>query len=85
MSGLNPKKKKEGWYTMSTPNFYTQENFDLYIKAYEPEEDYDEIEMEFFYDDIFYGYDGFKEVMENFNHSLTFHTLDFKSGYYSGV
>ena len=70
---------------MSTPNFYTQNNFDLYIKAYEPEEDYDEFEAEIFYDDIFNGWDGFKEVMENFNDTLTFHHLEFKSGYYSGV
>ena len=80
---------------MSTPNFYTMENFDLYIKVFEPmdAEDYSEEEYlldnnayaEVFYDDIFCGYDGFKRVMEKFNYSLTFHHLEFKSGYYDGV
>ena len=75
---------------MSTPNFYTMENFNLYIKAYEPEEDYDDIfynydEVQMFYDDIFYGYDGFNELMENLNDDLTFHKLEIKGGYYSGV
>ena len=70
---------------MSTPNFYNQRNFDLYIKAYEPEEEFDEFEAEFFYDDIFEGYDGFKEVMEDFNNELTFHSMEFKCGYYDGV
>ena len=70
---------------MSTPNFYTQDNFDLFVKAYEPEEDYDEFEAELFYEDIFQGYDGFKDLMENLNDNLTFHHLEFKSGYYDGV
>lgn len=70
---------------MSTPNFYTMENFNLYIKAYEPEEDYDENEAYFFYEDIFEGVDGFKAEMEDFNNTLTFHELQFKSGYYDGV
>ena len=38
-----------------------------------------------FYEDLFNGYDGFKEVMEKFNDSLMFHSLEFKSGYYDGV
>ena len=107
---------------MSTPNFYTQRNFNLYVKAfegismeeYEAEEfQYDEFHypeyevavsdewkkhileksynetmdlwMEDFYNDIFHGYDGFKDKMEDFNDSLTFHELQFKSGYYDGV
>ncbi len=72
---------------MSTPNFYNQDNFDLYVKSYEPEdmEEYSSAEAEFFYDDIIFGYDGFKEVMEKFNDDLTFHYLEFKSGYYDGI
>lgn len=38
-----------------------------------------------FYEDIFQGYDGFKGVMEEFNDTLTFHEITFKSGYYEGV
>lgn len=38
-----------------------------------------------FYEDIFNGYDGFKEVMEDFNNTLTFHEITFESGYYDGV
>lgn len=70
---------------MSTPNFHMMKNFDLFVKAYEPEEEYDEFEAEFFYDDIFQGYDGFKDVMEELNDNLTFHKIEFESGYYSGV
>lgn len=107
---------------MSAPNFYTQENFKLYVKSfeaismeeYEAEEfQYDEylypeyesaqseewkkfileksynetmdLWNESFYEDIYNGYDGFKELMENFNDTLTFHELQFKSGYYAGV
>ena len=70
---------------MSTPNFYNQKNFDLYIKAYEPEEEYNELEAEIFYEDIVYGYDGFKELMEKLNNDLTFHSMEFKDGYYTGV
>ena len=70
---------------MSTPNFYNQDNFNLFVKVYEPEEEYNETEAYFFYEDIYEGYDGFKEVMENFSDDLTFHSLEFKSGYYDGV
>lgn len=70
---------------MSTPNFYNQKNFDLYIKAYEPEEEYNELEAEIFYEDIVWGYDGFKELMEKLNNDLTFHSMEFKDGYYTGV
>lgn len=107
---------------MSAPNFYTQENFKLYIQNFEPisleeyqaeyfqddnyyypeyeasvsdswknhilEKSYDETMdfwMETFYDDIFHGYDGFKDLMEDFNDTLTFHKLTFRSGYYTGV
>ena len=45
----------------------------------------DEVYRELFYEGIFQGYDGFKEVMEKFNYSLDFHHLEFKSGYYDGV
>lgn len=38
-----------------------------------------------FYTDILTGADGFKGLMEDFNDSLTFHELTFKSGYYSGI
>ena len=106
---------------MSTPNFYSQDNFKLYIRAYEPmsieeyrdeifecNEGYEEymetdnevykkylleksynsyIEMDnyWFYDDIISGYDGFKDLMEDFTDSLTFHKLEFRDGYYSGI
>lgn len=40
---------------------------------------------ETFYDDILNGYDGFKGKMEEFNDTLTFHEIVFKSGYYDGV
>lgn len=70
---------------MSTPNFHMMENFNLFVKVYEPEEDYDEFEAEFFYNDIFEGYDGFKDVMEDFSDNLIFHKITFKSGYYDGV
>lgn len=40
---------------------------------------------EFFYQDIFDGADGFKELMENLNESLIFHEVQFESGYYTGV
>lgn len=70
---------------MSTANFYNQKNFDLYIKVYESNEGYSDFEAQMFYDDIFNGYDGFKEVIEKFNDDLTFHSLEFKSGYYDGV
>lgn len=39
----------------------------------------------FFYNDIYEGADGFKGLMEEFNDTLTFHEITFKSGYYSGV
>ena len=46
-------------------------------------------DMEFwndnFYEDIFNGYDGFKDVMEELNDSLVFHSMEFQSGYYAGV
>lgn len=70
---------------MSTANFYNQTNFDLYVKAYESNEGYSELEAQMFYDDIFDGYDGFKEVMEDLNDNLIFHSMEFKSGYYDGV
>ena len=107
---------------MSTPNLYSQENFKLYIQAFEPMtlEEYEAEEFQFdeylypeyeaavsdswkkhileksyndtmetwdyfFYNDIYEGADGFKGKMEEFNDSLTFHELQFKSGYYSGV
>lgn len=70
---------------MSTANFHNQKNFNLYIKVYEPEDEYNELEAEIFYDDIVNGYDGFKEVMEKFNDDLIFHSMEFESGYYSGV
>ena len=107
---------------MSTPNFYNQKNFNLYIQAFEPisleeyqkeyfaDNDYyyPEYEVaisnewkkrilekayketmeswdEMFYEDIFNGYDGFKGVMEKLNNDLTFHSMEFKSGYYEGV
>lgn len=70
---------------MSTPNFHTMENFDLFVKVYEPEEDYDEFEAQFFYEDIYEGFDGFKDLMENLNDSLFFHKITFESGYYDGV
>ena len=41
--------------------------------------------QESFYYDIYNGYDGFKEVMEELNDNLTFHEITFKSGYYDGV
>lgn len=40
---------------------------------------------EAFYEDIFEGYDGFKDAMEKFNNTLVFHELEFRSGYYDGV
>ena len=107
---------------MSTPNFHTQKNFDLYVQAFEsisieeyqkeyfPDDDYyytdyEEAETEeekaeileksyneamenwyeFFYQDIYDGADGFKEVMEQFNDSIIFHKITFESGYYDGV
>lgn len=107
---------------MSAPNFYTMENFPLYIQAFEPMslEEYETEEFQydehlfpeyqaaisdewkkhileksynewveannyFFYEDIYQGYDGFKGLMEDFNETLTFHELQFKSGYYTGV
>ena len=107
---------------MSTPNFYNQKNFNLYVQSFEPisleeyekeyfaEDDYyyPEYEVaisnerkkhilekayketmeswnEIFYEDIFNGYDGFKGLMEELNDSLTFHSMEFQSGYYSGV
>lgn len=86
---------------MSTPNFYNQKNFKLYIQSFEAmtmeefeaeydsnEYDYDE-EMQFlenlFYEDIFDDADGFKSIMEDFNDNLIFHEIKFKSGYYDGV
>ena len=107
---------------MSTPNFYNQRNFKLYIKSFEPItlEEYEaeyfqddevyypdyveetdpyykevilkksyesvmEFWMESFYMDIFEGYDGFSDLMEDFSDTLTFHELTLKSGYYDGV
>lgn len=92
---------------VSTPNYYNQRNFKLYIKSFEPisieeyrEEYYDadnnadadleesyENDMRFweedFYSDIYNG--GFKDMMEDFNDVLTFHKLEYRSGYYEGV
>lgn len=106
---------------MSTPNFYNQRNFNLYVKSFEAIslEDYEAEEFQYddylypqweeaddedkadileesynhcmhiweedFYRDIYDGWDGFKKLMENFNDELTFHELQFKSGYYVGV
>ncbi len=107
---------------MSTPNFYNQKNFNLYIQSFEPisleeyqkeyfpDDDYYYPEYEvavsedwkkrilekaydkameswrdMFYEDILEGYDGFKGLMEELNDSLTFHEVQFKSGYYDGL
>lgn len=107
---------------MSTPNFYTQRNFKLYVQSFEPMtmEEYEAEEFsndeyyypeylsaqsdsrkkyileksynktmtfwnEEFYSDIVNGYDGFKELMEEFNNCLMFHEVQFKSGYYDGI
>ena len=106
---------------MSTPNFYNQRNFKLYIQSFEPIslEEYQEEEFHYddylypqweeaddddkedileesynhamamweesFYYDIYQGYDGFKELMEDFNNTLTFHELKLESGYYTGI
>lgn len=106
---------------MSTPNFHTQDNFKLYVQAFEPITLEEYLAEEFHYDDylypkykeaddedkadileesynhamemwnedfyrcIFYGDDGFKDLMEKFNDTLTFHEVQFKSGYYDGV
>lgn len=92
---------------MSTPNFYNQKNFKLYVQSFEPisleeyeaeyfeEEKSDSLEKsyesamriweEIFYEDIYHGYDGFKDLMEDFNDTLTFHELKFYSGYYTGI
>lgn len=80
---------------MSTPNFHMMDNFGLFVKVYEPldaEEYADEEEVlsdealaEIFYEDIWYGYDGFKDIMEDFNNYLLFHQITLKSGYYDGV
>lgn len=40
---------------------------------------------ETFYEDIIEGYDGFKGLMEDFNNTLVFHEITFKSGYYDGI
>lgn len=34
-----------------------------------------ELQNEIFYNDIYEGYDGFKDLMEDFNETLTFHEL----------
>ena len=39
----------------------------------------------YFYHDICEGADGFKSHMEEFNATLNFHELTFKSGYYTGI
>ena len=38
-----------------------------------------------FYDDIVQGFDGFKDLMEEFSDSLVFHKVEMKSGYYDGI
>ena len=38
-----------------------------------------------FYEDILLGYDGFKCAMDDFNNTLIFHEITFKSGYYDGL
>ena len=106
---------------MSTANFYSQNNFRLFIQSFEPismeeyekeyfidsfyydewldstdeeykkyllEKSYEKdmnFECEMFYEDIFNGYDGFKDVMEDFSDTLMFHELEITSGYYDGV
>lgn len=105
---------------MSTPNFYNQKDFKLFVQSFEPvsieeyekeyfmesflydewkeadEEDKDDIlerayneDMEswneIFYEDLYDGADGFKDVMEDFNDTLAFLKVEFKSGYYDGV
>ena len=64
---------------MSMENFEEEygEEYDYYAQM--------EIENRLFYEDIIEGYDGFKEVMENFNNTLTFHEVIFHSGYYDGI
>lgn len=107
---------------MSAPNFYSQENFKLYVQSFEPMslEEYEAEEFQYdnylypeylsaqseswkkhileksyndtmdfwnetFYQDILEGYDGFKGKMEDFNDTLIFHELQFRSGYYTGL
>ena len=87
---------------MSTPNFYNQKNFKLYVQSFEPMsmEDFEaeygsdseigyweemSVLEQMFYDDIIDNCDGFKTVMEDFNDTLTFHEVSFRSGYYSGI
>ena len=52
------------------------------------EESYDEAMKMWnylFYDDIAHGYDGFKDLMEEFSDNLVFHKVYMKSGYYDGI
>lgn len=58
------------------------EKEEILDKAYE---NFYEFSREIFYEDIIYGNDGFKEIMEDFNDILLFHKLSFKSGYYDGI
>lgn len=38
-----------------------------------------------FYEEIYDNCDGFKTVMDDFNDTLLFHKVEFKSGYYDGI
>lgn len=57
-------------------------------KEYILEKSYNEamnLWSEDFYRDIILGYDGFKDIMEDFNDGLTFHEVRLENGYYDGI
>lgn len=61
---------------MSTPNFRTQENFDLFI--YDDSDFFDHFETEILCEDI-------QAELDFVNSGLTFHEIKLHSGYYTGL
>lgn len=60
---------------MSTPNFRTQSNFDLWL--------FDDTEMDWLEANEFFA--CLKEELDEQNDGLTFFRIELKSGYYGGV
>ena len=85
---------------MSTPNFKTQEYFDLYVAIYEQPSDEDikeweeetecsydfEFESNIYYEDVVTNFEfELKHVLNELGKQLKFHKLDLESGYYDGI
>lgn len=69
---------------MSTANFWSMDNFPLYVFDVDFDEDEENLNSDW---DWWYYNEGkmIEDEIDNFNDSLRFHKVSLKSGYYAGV